>query len=231
METVLKSGERVQIEESTDYPFRAEIRLTINPARPTKFPLELRIPGWAQQASVSVKSKSLEGVHPSAFYRIERPWTKGDQVVLRFPMPVRTSRSYHNSVVMERGPLVFALRIGTKWTKLTQGMEKPAIAPAADWEAEPTTPWNYGLVLPGGLLPPTLKVIEKPIGDFPFSADGAPVEITTGGRRLPGWKLVDGSAGAVPVSPASSQEPVETLSLIPYGSAKLRITAFPALDH
>jgi len=132
---------------------------------------------------------------------------------------------------MERGPLVFALRVGAKWTKLTQGMEKPAIAPAADWEAEPTTPWNYGLILRGGRLPSSLKVIEKPIGDFPFGADGPPVEITTEGRRLPDWKLVDGSAGPLPVSPASSQEPVQTLSLIPYGAAKLRITAFPALDN
>jgi uncharacterized protein len=230
-ETVLKSGERVQIEESTDYPFREEIRLTINPAQPAAFPLELRIPGWAQQASVTVNSKSAEGVHPSSFFRIERQWTKGDKVVLQFPMPLRTSRSYHNSVVVERGPLVFALRIGTKWTKLTQGMQKPAIAPATDWEADSMTPWNYGLILPGGRLPPSLKVIEKPIGDFPFSSDAAPVEIIAQGRRLPDWKLVDGSAGPLPVGPVSSQEPVETLSLIPYGSAKLRITAFPALDN
>ena len=231
METMLEGGARVQIEESTDYPFREEIRLTINPAQPAAFPLELRIPGWAQQANITINSKSVEGVHTSAFYRIERQWTKGDQVVLRFPMPVRTSRSYHNSVVVERGPLVFALKVGTKWTKLTQGMQKPAVAPAADWEAEPTTPWNYGLILPRGLVPPPWKVIEKPIGAFPFSADGAPVEIIADGRRLPDWKLVDGSAGPLPVSPSSSQEPVETLSLIPYGAAKLRITAFPALDN
>ena len=230
METVLK-GVPVQVDESAEYPFREEIRLTINPAQPAAFPLELRIPGWAQQASVTVNSKNVEGVRPSAFYRIERQWTKGDQVVLRFPMPVWTSRWYHNSVVVERGPLVFALRIGAKWTKLTQGMNKPAPVPAADWEVEPTTPWNYGLILPGGGLPSSLKVIEKPIGDFPFSADGAPVEIMTEGRRLPDWKLVDGSAGPMPVSPVSSQEPVETLTLIPYGSAKLRITAFPALDN
>jgi uncharacterized protein len=228
VETALR-GVHVQVEESTDYPFREEIRLTINPAQPAAFPLALRIPGWAEQASVTVNSKGVEGIHTSAFYRIERQWTKGDQVVLRFPMPVRTSRWYHNSVVVERGPLVFSLRIGTQWTKLTQGLEKPAIAPASDWEVDPTTPWNYGLRLPGGRLPPSLKVIGKPVGDFPFGVDGAPVEILTEGRRLPDWKLVDGSAGPLPVSPVSSQQPVETLSLIPYGAAKLRITAFPAL--
>jgi hypothetical protein len=49
------------------------------------------------------------------------------------------------------------------------------------------------------------------------------------GRKIPGWQLVNGSAGPLPQSPASSSEPEETLTLVPYGSAKLRITAFPLL--
>ncbi len=109
-------------------------------------------------------------------------------------------------------------------------MKNPARAPAKDWEVHPTTPWNYGLAINDATEPAGIEVAEKPIGPTPFSPAGAPIELRVKGRRLPEWVLVDGSAAAPPKSPAASSSPVETLTLIPYGSAKLRITAFPRVS-
>lgn len=217
----------VSIVEETEYPFRDEISLTVNPERAVEFPLQLRIPEWATKATLKINGKNVVGVKAGSFHVIKRRWQKGDQVVLKLPMEVRTSRGFNDSVIVERGPLVFSLKIGEDWRKVQGKMRNPAIPPAVDWEVHPTTAWNYGLAINPNK--PAAQVIEKAIGRIPFSAEGAPVEIKVKGRKLPDWKLVNGVTGPLPASPAKSTAPEETLTLIPYGSAKLRITEFPLI--
>ncbi|MBO0719651.1 MAG: glycoside hydrolase family 127 protein [Blastocatellia bacterium] len=231
VKTVVKGNVPVTITEETEYPFRDEIRLSVNPERAVEFGLELRIPSWADQASISVNGSKVAGVKAGAFQTVDRKWRKGDQVLLKLPMKVRISHWYHDSIVIERGPLVYSLKIGEDWRKVEGQLQKkirnPAIPPAADWEVYPTTPWNYALAI--DLQKPQIEVSERPISKIPFSADGAPIELRVKGRRLPQWTMAEASAGPLPVSPVTSSEAEETLTLIPYGSAKLRITAFPYL--
>ncbi len=101
----------------------------------------------------------------------------------------------------------------------------------------PTTPWNYGLRLEHrtehagtGDGASTLRVIERPVGPVPFAREAPPVEIEVTGRRVPEWQMEDGSAGTLPQSPVISRERDETLRLVPYGTARLRITAFPRIE-
>ena len=55
------------------------------------------------------------------------------------------------------------------------------------------------------------------------------------GRKLPGWKIVRGWAAEVAPADVAwarprvneSQEPLEDITLIPYGCTNIRITEFP----
>jgi DUF1680 family protein len=215
------AGVPVTVTEETDYPFRGLVRIAVLPKTPVRFALELRVPAWAEGARLSVSGEKDVQPKPGAFHRLDRRWAKGDVVQLTFPTKVRVSRSFNDSLVVERGPLVFSLKIGEDWRKLRDK------SPAADWEVYPRSPWNYGLLLDPASPDEAVEVLEKPLGPSPFTPEGAPVEIRAKGRRLPGWDVVRGSADDPPPSPVESAEPDETVTLIPYGSAKLRLTTFP----
>ena len=93
VKTTVKGGVPVSIVEDTEYPFRDEIRLTLNPARTAEFPLQLRIPAWATKASLTINGKQVSGVKAGTFHTLNRTWQKGDRIVLKLPMEVRTSRT------------------------------------------------------------------------------------------------------------------------------------------
>jgi DUF1680 family protein len=214
-------GTEVTIVEDTDYPFRNRIRLTVYPASPAKFPLRLRVPGWAEGATITVQGQRDPSVKAGSFHSVERKWQSGDVVELTFPMNLQVTRWHHDGVAIGRGPLIFSLALGEDW-KQVRGE-----APHADWEVHPTTPWNYALVINPEKPEQSLAVEESAVGDPPFSPESAPLRIRAKGRRVPEWELVMGSAGPLPMSPVLTREPEEDLTLIPYGCTNLRMTIFP----
>ncbi len=223
-------GVPVTIEERTDYPFRDAVELVVRTdASSLQFPLHLRIPRWTTEPTVRVNGAPVPGIVPGEFARIERVWRAGDRVSIQLPMTPSASTWYRDSIAVERGPLVFSLPVGEDWRRVRSGMKKPASAPAADWEVHPTTAWNYGLVLDPSDAP-RLEVEQKTVGDVAFAAGSPPVAIRVTGRRVPEWQLEEGSAGTLPMSPVISRERDEALRLVPYGSARLRVTAFPRVE-
>lgn len=225
----LLRGRHVRVLEETSYPFRGTVEITVHPESPLEFPLLLRIPSWADGTSIRVNRQMQPPPAAQSFARIERTWKPGDRVEIEFPLAVRSSRWFHDSVAIERGPLVFSYGIGEDWLKLRdRGM-------TADWQVYPTTQWNYALVLDPELPSLGITAQEREIGNHPFgAADKTPVQLLARARKLPVWRAQDGVADPVPQSPVSIDTPDETISLIPYAAAKLRITAFPQLgkaDH
>jgi hypothetical protein len=185
------------------------------------FPLQLRIPGWTAAAVIRVNGAAQRNITPGTFFTLAREWRAGDTIQMRLPMPVIVSQTWHGAVYVDRGPLLYSLAIGEKWKKLADK------GPAADWEVDPATPWNYGLVVNVKDPQNSFAVQLRHMGDQPFSPEGTPVSLAAKGILLKDWKLADNSAGPLPESPVKASGTARDITLIPYGAAKLRITEFP----
>ena len=215
-------GRSVTITETTDYPFEETVTLRLTTSSPVTFPLHLRIPGWCSAPSLTVNGQSVAAAPGPTYTVVNRQWRNGDTVVLRLPQrtTVRTWAANHASVSVDHGPLTYSLRIGESYDRYAGTAEFPEYAVHA------TTPWNYGLALDTGA--PVFTATGGPLAANPFTLDGTPVRITAPARRIEQWQA-DSQHVVTPLqdSPARSTAPVETVTLIPMGAARLRITAFP----
>jgi hypothetical protein len=133
-------------------------------------------------------------------------------------------------MAIERGPLVYSLSPDESWTRVNA--DKPhRELPHGDFEVRPVSPWNYGLLLDPDRPEEGLVFEEAPVGERPFAPEGAGMRARARARRLPQWETAHGWAGEIVPGTQSSDEPVEELTLIPYGCTNIRITEFPSAEE
>jgi hypothetical protein len=222
-------GVEVTLRQETRYPFEEVIRLQLETPEAVAFPLHLRIPGWCEGAVIRLNGKRL-GVRPrpGRYLVLDRTWRHGDRVELEFPMEVRirTWTENQRSVSIDRGPLTYSLQIEERAERHGGTDRWPA------WNLFPESPWNYGLELPRKHPGKSFRVVKQewPEDDQPFDARRVPIRLEGRGRRVPEWTLDErGLVRELQGSPVRVTTPVEAVTLIPMGAARLRVTAFPVI--
>jgi hypothetical protein len=128
--TVDLNGERINLEQTTDYPWNGKIAIGIYPVKKKIFSMMIRIPGWANnkvvpsdlyhfkyvnQSAILIKvnGKNFKYDLKNGYAVISREWNKGDQLTIDFPMPVReiianeSVKDDNGKVALQRGPVVY----------------------------------------------------------------------------------------------------------------------------
>jgi len=123
-------NEKLEIEQTTTYPWNGEVTFNINPEKAKSFELALRIPGWLsekplpgnlysfvsapkQKFTVKVNGKPANYKLENGYAIISSLWKKGDIVSLSLPMAVRRVVANeklvadNNKVAHMRGPIVY----------------------------------------------------------------------------------------------------------------------------
>ena len=144
--TVDLKGGQVTIDQATEYPWSGKITIKVNPVKPGKFNLLVRIPGWAQnqalptnlytfksnddsKATLLLNGKGTALKIKNGYAMISREWKKGDQLVLELPMPVRELAANPlvkediGKVALQRGPLVYCTESADNKTSGTLSLQ------------------------------------------------------------------------------------------------------------
>jgi DUF1680 family protein len=100
----------VKLKVETNYPWDGAVRFTVEETVDGAWALELRIPAWAEGATVNG-----ETVAAGVYSRHEQDWSVGDVIELQLPMATRTVGAdprvdaVRGCVALERGPLVYTV--------------------------------------------------------------------------------------------------------------------------
>jgi len=128
-EISLEKG-KIKIIQKADFPWNGLVDISVEPEKPSRFDIKLRIPGWAVNEALPgnvyrFADKSNDSVRllvngvphvlliKDGYALISRKWKQGDKIEIDFPMPVRKVladdriRDDRRKIAIQRGPLIY----------------------------------------------------------------------------------------------------------------------------
>ncbi len=194
------SGASVRVDVESDYPASGSVHITVHTDTKAAFPIHLRIPEWANGATVAADGEILPA-QAGGFVTLNRDWQDGDEILLTLPMAVRRLPAFHQAVSVARGPLRFAYAPKTVEHEDTLSAEI-----------------GFAVALIGG---EEIRVVEHMDGSVVLAARVAP---------LPRWGMRAASCDQPPIvlSDADVAKAFDA-ELVPYAEAVIRLAVLPVL--
>jgi uncharacterized protein len=145
------AGTDVEMVQSTDYPWRGKVSVTVNPATPRSFAVKIRVPKRDVSSlytaspnadgitTLSVNGAPVKPVMGGGYASVVRTWKKGDTIEFTLPMPVQRVRASDkivaakDKVALRYGPLVYNVE---EVDQDINGVLSPSAPLRAEWRGE-----------------------------------------------------------------------------------------------
>ncbi|MBI4905802.1 MAG: glycoside hydrolase family 127 protein [Acidobacteria bacterium] len=112
----LESGTALRVTMKGEMPWKGKSVLTIDPAKPEAFTLNLRVPAWSRNTRVTVNGQVVTAsAKANAYFPIKRTWNKGDRVSIEFDIRPRLVEANarvpedYGKVAVQRGAMIYCL--------------------------------------------------------------------------------------------------------------------------
>ncbi|OOQ57724.1 glycoside hydrolase family 127 protein [Mucilaginibacter pedocola] len=172
--TVKVADSEVLLNQSTQYPWKGDTKITVSPAVPKNFTVKVRIPGWAQgkenpyglytsnstgRATLKVNGVAMKVQPVNGYAVINRKWKKGDAISLSLPMAPRvvtandSVQSVKSKLAIASGPVLYSF----------ETIDNPSLA---SYKVSPNTPMvlTYKPNLLNGVNVVTGKAVNEATG-------------------------------------------------------------------
>ena len=214
------SGVEIAVSLITDYPFRESLVYKVSVANPVRFTLKVHVPENCKTVWVNGDRALVQ----AGFVAVSTDFHDETVIDVRFEFETVMKKRPKGLYSIERGPLVYALPVASKWTSVEyerNGVERKY--PYCDYTVTPVSNWNYAFT------GEQFHVKEKDIPrDFPFSEQNPPVVLET--NLVPiHWGCFQDYEDLCAEYPEDTT-PIgvpEKISMIPYGCTTLRMTEMP----
>ncbi len=211
-------GVPVRISLETDYPFRNSFVYRVKAGKKTGMKLKVRVPSFARGVIVNG-----EMIAKRTMLVFDGFGEEEKVIRVEYSTDAKLVPYTGGLFTAERGSLVYSLPIDYSPEKREysrNGVDRKF--PYCDYHLKPTGKWSYAFANR------TLEASESEAGEIPFSAKTPSATLKASLVGI-GWGLEDGFRDVAARLP-ESRKPVgeaEEVTLIPYGAAKLRMTAMP----
>jgi len=114
--TKLLDGSNIKLKQETQYPWKGNVKFTMEACKKEAFDVLLRIPDWADGSKITINGKEVDvEVKAGTYATVNRKWKKGDVINLEMPMDIKLLEGHplieevRNQAAIKRGPVVYCI--------------------------------------------------------------------------------------------------------------------------